>query len=95
MYNNYAFVVSEALGHGMQVFDLTRLRGLSASSVRSFLAVYSHVFVGLMTEFQSPVRSFEADAVYSEFGSAHNIVINEDSGFAYAVGTKTCSGGTL
>lgn len=26
VYNNYAFVVSEAGGHGMQVFDLTRLR---------------------------------------------------------------------
>lgn len=28
-YNNYAFVVSEASGHGMQVFDLTRLRNVS------------------------------------------------------------------
>ena len=27
------------------------------------------------------------------FGKAHNIVINEDSGFAYAVGTSTFSGG--
>ena len=26
VYENYAFVVSEALGHGMQVFDLTQLR---------------------------------------------------------------------
>jgi choice-of-anchor B domain-containing protein len=26
VYNNHAFVVSEAFGHGMQVFDLTRLR---------------------------------------------------------------------
>lgn len=26
VYNNYAFIVSEASGHGMQVFDLTRLR---------------------------------------------------------------------
>ena len=26
VYNNYAFVVSEATGHGMQVFDLTKLR---------------------------------------------------------------------
>jgi choice-of-anchor B domain-containing protein len=26
VYNNYAFIVSEAGGHGMQVFDLTRLR---------------------------------------------------------------------
>tara|TARA_R110002124_G_scaffold120895_7_gene279135 strand:+ start:46082 stop:48019 length:1938 start_codon:yes stop_codon:yes gene_type:complete len=28
-YNNYAFVVSEAFNHGMQVFDLTRLRNVT------------------------------------------------------------------
>ncbi|WNM18708.1 choice-of-anchor B family protein [Flavobacterium capsici] len=30
VYNNYAFIVSEATGHGMQVFDLTRLRNQTA-----------------------------------------------------------------
>lgn len=29
VYNNYAFIVSEALGHGMQIFDLTRLRNVT------------------------------------------------------------------
>ena len=29
VYNNYAFIVSEAGGHGMQVFDLTRLRDVA------------------------------------------------------------------
>lgn len=33
-------------------------------------------------------RSFSADAVFAGFGNAHNIVINEDTGFAYAVGTS-------
>jgi choice-of-anchor B domain-containing protein len=28
-YGNYAFIVSEASGHGMQVFDLTKLRNIS------------------------------------------------------------------
>ena len=35
-YANHAFIVSEAPGHGMQVFDLTRLRGLSADPQRTF-----------------------------------------------------------
>ena len=35
-YQNHAFIVSEAGGHGMQVFDLTRLRGLSADPSRTF-----------------------------------------------------------
>ena len=30
-YGNYAFIVSEASGHGMQIFDLTKLRNISAN----------------------------------------------------------------
>ncbi|MFC3193892.1 choice-of-anchor B family protein [Marinicella sediminis] len=68
-YANHAFIVSEASGHGMQVFDLTQLRNVPA-----------------------PPVTFTATANYNEFGNAHNIVINEDSGYAYAVGAN-CSGG--
>ena len=70
VYQNHAFVVSEANGHGMQVFDLTRLRDVA-----------------------NPPENFNPDEVYTQFGSAHNIVINEDTGFAYAVGTATFGGG--
>lgn len=70
VYADHAYIVSEASGHGMQVFDLTRLRNVV-----------------------SPPATFAADTVYGGFGSAHNIVINEDSGFAYGVGTNTCAGG--
>ncbi|MGI9504437.1 MAG: choice-of-anchor B family protein, partial [Geminicoccaceae bacterium] len=41
---------------------------------------------------EGPV-AFEAIANYDKFSSAHNIAINVDSGFAYAVGTNTCLGG--
>jgi choice-of-anchor B domain-containing protein len=34
-----------------------------------------------------------ADTHYTDLGSAHNIAVNEESGFAYAVGSNTCSGG--
>lgn len=37
--------------------------------------------------------TFSATAVYDGFSNAHNLAINEDTGFAYAVGTNTCSGG--
>ena len=69
-YNNHAFIVSEANGHGMQVFDLTRLRNV-----------------------QNPPVQFTEDAHYDGFGDAHNIVINEDTGYAYAVGTQLFNGG--
>ena len=70
VYNNHAFIVSEASNHGMQVFDLTRLRNVA-----------------------NPPETFTSDARYTGFGNAHNIVINEASGYAYAVGTGTFSGG--
>ncbi len=75
VYNDHAFIVSEASGHGMQVFDLTRLRNVA-----------------------NPPQNFMADTHYTGFGSAHNIVINEDSGYAYIVGTSrggTYAGGPL
>lgn len=70
VYNNYAFVVSEASGHGMQVFDLTRLRSVA-----------------------NPPATFSEDAYYGGFGHCHNIVINEETGYAYAVGTSSFGGG--
>lgn len=70
-YNNYAFIVADNVGnHGMQVFDLTRLRNVT-----------------------NPPETFEPDTVYTGVGSCHNIVINEDKGFAYLVGCNTFSGG--
>ncbi|MCB0464972.1 MAG: choice-of-anchor B family protein, partial [Aequorivita sp.] len=70
VYNNYAFVVSEASGHGMQVFDLTRLRNVTNAP-----------------------ETFTEDAYYGGFGHCHNLVINEDTGYAYAVGTSSFGGG--
>ena len=65
VYQDHAFIVSEAAGHGMQVFDLTRLRDVTAYPVQ-----------------------FEPDTHFTDFGRAHNIVINEDSGYAYVVGAS-------
>ncbi len=71
----HAFVVADNAGeHGMQVFDLTRLRDAGTSPV-----------------------TFEADAMYDGIASAHNVVINEETGTAYSVGSngggETCGGG--
>lgn len=74
VYRDHAFIVADGAGaHGMQVFDLTRLRDMEAPSV------------------------VEPDVHYTQLNSSHNIVINEESGFAYAVGNRdggeTCGGG--
>lgn len=74
VYRNHAYVVADGSGeHGMQVFDLTRLRNI-----------------------RTP-QTFTPDAHYTRINSAHNIVINEESGFAYSVGGSAggeiCGGG--
>ena len=69
-YAGHAFIVSEASGHGLQVFDLAQLLTVA-----------------------SPPATFAETAFYGGFGNAHNLVIDEATGFAYAVGTGTCSGG--
>eukprot|EP01094_Clydonella_sp_ATCC50884_P017629 TRINITY_DN30_c0_g1_i1.p1 TRINITY_DN30_c0_g1~~TRINITY_DN30_c0_g1_i1.p1 ORF type:complete len:452 (+),score=161.34 TRINITY_DN30_c0_g1_i1:59-1414(+) len=83
VYKNHAFVVSEIMDHGMQVFDLTRLRSVRGVAVREVDT----------SEGVAAVPQFEPDTVYTEFGSSHNIVINEETGFAYSVGTRTCNSG--
>ena len=70
VYRNYAYIVADHTGtHGMQVFDLTRLRG------------------------QSTPQEFAADTVYGDFETAHNLAVNEDTGFIYALLSNTCEGG--
>ncbi|MQA24709.1 MAG: choice-of-anchor B family protein [Micromonosporaceae bacterium] len=63
VYKNHAYVVSEAAGHGMQVFDLTRLRGVTEP------------------------RTWTQDAHWDGVSNSHNIAINEESGFAYIIGS--------
>jgi choice-of-anchor B domain-containing protein len=70
VYANHAYIVADSIAnHGMQVFDLTRLRGVTEP------------------------QTFTVDTLYSQIGDAHNVAINEDSGFAYIVGSAACNGG--
>lgn len=41
----------------------------------------------------TPATTFSETAHHNGFGRAHNVAINEDSGFAYVVGSDQCSGG--
>jgi choice-of-anchor B domain-containing protein len=64
VFDNYTYIVSEAADHGVQVFDLTRLRQANAP------------------------ESFTADRVLRTIPTAHNMVVNPESGFGYVVGTN-------
>jgi choice-of-anchor B domain-containing protein len=75
VYRDHAYIVADGAGqHGVQVFDLTRLRDV-----------------------HNPPVEFSETAHYDNIASAHNIVINEDTGFAFVVGAsaggETCGGG--
>lgn len=70
VFNDHAFIVSEAGLHGMQVFDLMQLETV-----------------------ENPPIAFEVLAHYPVFGNAHNIAINEASGYAYAIGSSLAGGG--
>ena len=76
-YRDHAFIVADAAGdHGMQIFDLARLREVAPGDMPAL---------------------FEPDVLYTQIASSHNIVINEETGFAYAVGSggggEACGGG--
>lgn len=81
VYNNYAFIVADNVGlHGMQVFDLTKLRSV-ATPPETFVA--DTVYTG---------DGGPGDIVID---SCHNIVINENEGIAYLVGCDAASGGPI
>ena len=69
VYEDHAFVVSEHRNHGVQVFDLTRLR-----------------------DWDGTYTTYDMDAHYTQHGSAHNININTDTGYAYSVGAGSYQG---
>jgi choice-of-anchor B domain-containing protein len=75
VYRDHVFIVADGAGnHGMQVFDLRKLRNVT----------------------DRPAL-FEPDVHYDRIASVHNIAINEETGFAYLVGSRgggdTCGGG--
>lgn len=70
VYSNHAYIGADSIStHGIQVFDLTRLRTVTTP------------------------QTFTADARYTGVGRSHTLAINEATGYLYAVGTNTCSGG--
>ena len=79
VYKDHAFIIADFNSlHGMQVFDLTQLREVSAAD---------NMITGTVT--------FTETAYFDGFGDAHNIHINEESGYAYvlrATNPELCSG---
>lgn len=94
------------------VGELIRTEGTQPSTWRDMKVYQNHVFVvadgapghGVQVmdltkvrEFSGEPITFSEDAHYDGVSAVHNIVINEETGFAYAVGARsggeTCGGG--
>eukprot|EP01065_Artemidia_motanka_P049451 TRINITY_DN81_c0_g1_i1.p1 TRINITY_DN81_c0_g1~~TRINITY_DN81_c0_g1_i1.p1 ORF type:complete len:586 (+),score=223.19 TRINITY_DN81_c0_g1_i1:64-1821(+) len=77
VFKDHAFIGADSISnHGLQIFDLTRLRqyyGRSGSVVPEVQPDLTYVATG--------------------FGPSHNIVINEETGFLYSVGSQSYRGG--
>jgi choice-of-anchor B domain-containing protein len=92
VYRDHAFLTGDGAGeHGLLVFDLTRLRDAGARGAGASGAA------GTAEARAGGGLLFEPDARYDRVASAHNLVIDTESGFAYTVGTNTggesCGGG--
>ena len=92
--------------------ELPRTEGTPGSTWRDIKVYRDHAFIvadgagehGMqvfdlrqLRDIAQPPVTFEATAHYDNIASAHNIVINEDTGYAYSVGSgsggETCGGG--
>lgn len=92
--------------------EMSRTEGSPGSTHRDMKVYKDHVFVvadgsgahGMqvfnlkrLLDWPGVYEYYQPDVMYTEIASAHNIVINEDTGYAYTVGNSsggvTCGGG--
>jgi choice-of-anchor B domain-containing protein len=78
VFEDHAFIVSEHDQHEMQVFDLRGLRGVRGAPV---------------TFDETALYEIDEGGGDTAAGNTHNLNINEDTGYAYLVGTSTCNSG--
>jgi len=82
VYKNYMYIVADAprtfdANHSLQYYNLDKIRDIDTSLNDNLPITVSSQDIGL----------------YKEFGDCHNLIINEDSGYLYAVGSDTCNRG--
>lgn len=70
----------KVLGHYALIVSEAPGHGLQVVDLRSIAALDEYTIL-------------QADFRYSQFGSAHNVAVNENTAMAYVVGSNTCAGG--
>jgi choice-of-anchor B domain-containing protein len=107
-----SFVDLSDPGNPVYVGNLPMTEGARANVWRDIKVYKNHAYIvadgagehgmqildlTILREFDGEPLQLEATAMYRDINSAHNVVINEDTGFAYIVGASgggvTCGGG--
>ncbi|MGM0547027.1 MAG: choice-of-anchor B family protein [Bacteroidota bacterium] len=110
--NGTSFVDISDPSNPVYVADLPMTEGSRANTWRDVKVYKNHAYVvadnagehGIqvvdltkLRDFDGSPMTLEEETVYDKVNSVHNIVINEDTGFGYAVGSsgggQTCGGG--
>ena len=110
--NGTSFVDVSDPTNPVYVANLPMTEGARANAWRDIKVYKNHAYVvadnagehGIqvldltkLRDFEGSSMTLEEDAIYDNVHSVHNIVINKDTGFAYAVGSsgggQTCGGG--
>ncbi|KAF2458122.1 hypothetical protein BDY21DRAFT_341600 [Lineolata rhizophorae] len=82
-YKNFMIIGSEAVDHGIQIFDMSKLLDIDSSSPVTF----------------NPDEDVTGQYSALPIGRSHNVVINEATNFVYAVGaqprTDACAAGLI
>ena len=110
--NGTSFVDISDPTNPVYVANLPMTEGARANAWRDIKVYKNHAYVvadnagehGIqvvdltkLRDFNGSPMTLEEDAIYDKVHSVHNIVINEDTGYAYAVGSsgggQTCGGG--
>lgn len=84
-YKNFIVIGSEAVNHGIQIFDMSQLLDVDPASPKTFNNVVGDGLTGWFNELPT--------------GRAHNTVVNEELNYAVAVGaaprTSACASGLI
>ena len=111
-YDGTSFIDLSDPGNPRYVGDLPLTEGANPSVWRDIKVYRDHAFIvsdgagehgmqifdlAQLRDVTGPPVTFEATALYWGIHSAHNVIINEDTGFGYTVGSNgggnTCGGG--
>eukprot|EP01006_Ploeotia_vitrea_P004033 TRINITY_DN113714_c0_g1_i1.p1 TRINITY_DN113714_c0_g1~~TRINITY_DN113714_c0_g1_i1.p1 ORF type:complete len:526 (-),score=86.88 TRINITY_DN113714_c0_g1_i1:56-1633(-) len=105
IYDNHAYIVADAQPHGLQIVDLsvfyteTARKHAHRPNVTAFHGVDmtdKDAVLKIAARERSKVPKITSAVTHKTFfTNCHNILVNEETGYGYAVGANICAGGLV